>query len=77
MANVKTTVSLDEHLMYQVRARAARTGRTQSEVLETALREGLGALDRLRRRANLGEEEALGLADGVVHEIRREQNNDG
>ncbi len=42
MARVKTTVSVDEELMRHVRVRAARTGQTQSEVLDEALREGWG-----------------------------------
>ena len=35
--------------MREVRVRAARTGRTQSDVLEAALREGLGEIDRIRQ----------------------------
>ena len=56
MAKVSTTVSLDETLMRRVRVRAARSGTTESEMLERSLREGLGILDRcelkriLRRR---------------------------
>lgn len=70
MAKVKTTLSLDEALMRQVRVRAARSGTSQSEMLERALREGLGILDRLRAKANLDEEEAVRLATEVVHEVR-------
>jgi hypothetical protein len=70
MAKVKTTLSIDERLMRQVRVRAARTGRRDSEVLEAALREGLGIIDRIRAKAHLGEEEAYELANRVVHEGR-------
>ena len=70
MAKVKTTLSLDEVLMRQVRVRAARAGTSQSEMFERALREGLGILDRLRAKANLDEEEAVRLATEVVHEVR-------
>ncbi|MGH2750093.1 MAG: ribbon-helix-helix protein, CopG family [Actinomycetota bacterium] len=70
MAKVKTTLSLDEALMRQVRVRAARTGTSQSEVLERALREGLGIIDRVRAKANLDEEEAVRLASEVIHEPR-------
>lgn len=70
MAKVKTTLSLDEALMRQVRVRAARSGISQSETLERALREGLGIIDRLRAKANLDEEEAIRLASEVVHEVR-------
>lgn len=71
MAKVKTTLSLDSDLMRQVRVRAARTGRTQSGVLEEALREGLGVIDRLRSQNPTGEDEALALASEAVHEVRR------
>ena len=72
MAKVKTTLSLDEDLMRYVRVRAARTGTTQSHVLEAALREGLRAIERIRSRNDANEEEALALASDAVHEIRSE-----
>jgi plasmid stability protein len=71
MTKAKTTLSIDQGLMRQVRVRAARTGRSDSEVLEAALREGLGIIDRIRSRARLGGEEAHDLASRVVHEGRR------
>lgn len=71
MAKTKTTLSIDEGLLRQVRVRAARSGKSQSNVLETALREGLGIIDRLRSKARLTEEEAFELASEVVHEVRR------
>jgi hypothetical protein len=70
MAKVKTTLSIEEGLLRQVRVRAARTGRRDSEILEAALREGLGIIDRIRAKAGLGEEEAYELANRVVHESR-------
>ena len=73
MAKVKTTLSIDEGLMREVRVRAARTGRRDSEVLEAALREGLGVLDRIRAKTNLSEEAAYALAHEAVHEARRER----
>ncbi len=76
MAKVKTTLSLDEALMRQVRVRAARSGMSQSETLENALREGLGIIDRLRAKANLNEEEAVRLASEVVHEVRADRDVD-
>lgn len=71
MAKLKTTLSIDEDLMRQVRIRAARSGRTQSEFLEAALREGLGVIERIRAKAGLSEDEALRLASEVVHEVRK------
>ena len=70
MARVKTTLAIDEGLIRQVRVRAARTGRRDSDVLEEALREGLGILERLRARARLTDHEALELAGRVVHDVR-------
>ena len=70
MARVKTTLSLDDRLMRVVRVRAARLGRSQSDVLEEALKAGLGAIDRMRAKANLDEEDALRLASSVVHDVR-------
>jgi plasmid stability protein len=70
MAKVKTTLSIDAGLMRQVRVRAARTGRRDSEVLEAALREGLGIIDRIRAKAGLAEEDAHDLAHRAVHEGR-------
>lgn len=71
MAKTKTTLSIDEGLLRQVRVRAARSGKSQSDVLESALREGLGIIDRLRSKARLTEKEAIELASEVVHEVRR------
>jgi plasmid stability protein len=70
MAKVKTTFSIDESLMRRVRIRAARSNKSQSEVLEAALREGLGIIERIRAKARLSEEEALDVASKAVHEVR-------
>lgn len=74
MARVKTTLSVDEELMRHVRVRAARTGRTQSDVLDEALREGLGVVRRIRAKHKVDEEEALALASEAVHEVRAESS---
>lgn len=70
MAKVKTTLSIDDRLMRIIRVHAARSGRSQSDVLEEVLLEGLGVIDRIRAKANLDEEEAVALASAVVHEVR-------
>jgi plasmid stability protein len=70
MAKAKITLSIDEDLLRRVRVRAARTGRTRSDVLEEALRQGLDVIERIRASARLPEERALDLASEVVHEIR-------
>ncbi len=72
MAKIKTTLSLDEELMRYIRVRAARTGKTQSHVLEEALRRGLGAIERIRSNNEADEEEALALASKAVHDVRSE-----
>lgn len=77
MAKAKTTLRIDEQLMRQVRIRAARSGRSQSEVMEIALREGLGIIDRIRSKSQLGEEEAFELASSVVHEVRPKSGRAG
>ncbi|MBA2312294.1 MAG: ribbon-helix-helix protein, CopG family [Actinobacteria bacterium] len=69
---VKTTFTVDEDLMRYVRVRAARTGRTQSDVLDEALRQGLGVVQRFRAFNEADEEEALSLASEAVHEVRSE-----
>jgi len=71
MARIKTTLSLDDRLLRQIRVRAARTGRRDSDVMEEVLREGFGALDRLRAQAAMDDDQALDLASSVVHEIRQ------
>lgn len=76
MTRVKTTLSIDEDLIRQVRIRAARAGRTQSEVLEAALREGLGVIERIRAKARLSEDEALDLASQVVHDVRSRRGHE-
>jgi Ribbon-helix-helix protein, copG family len=72
MPKVRTTVSLDERVLRAVRAKAARTGRRKSEVIEDALRRDLGldVLDRIWATANLREDEAMRLALQAQHESR-------
>jgi hypothetical protein len=64
MAKVRTTLTIDEHVLRAVKVRAARTGKGDSEVIEEALRRELGfdLLDRLWERNDLPEDEAMSLA---------------
>lgn len=66
-------MTLDERVLRAVRVKAARTGRSTSEVIEEALRRvlGLDPLDRAWAGADLGEEEAMRLAVEAQHEARR------
>jgi Arc/MetJ family transcription regulator len=43
---VRTTITIDENLLAQVRQRAAETGRTVSQAIEDAVRESLLRLPR-------------------------------
>lgn len=43
---MRTTVKIDDQLLAEVKAQAARSGRTLNEVVEDALRESLARRDR-------------------------------
>ncbi len=70
---VRTTLTIDADVLRAVKVRAARAGKGDSEVIEEALRRDLGLdlLGRLWQRADLGEEEAVGLAVEAQHATRR------
>ena len=72
MAKVRTTLTIDEHVLRAVKVRAARTGKGDSEVIEEALRRELGfdLLERLWARNDLSEQEALALAVEAQHASR-------
>ena len=72
MAKTRTTVTLDERVLRAVRAKAARSGRRGSDVIEEALRRDLGfdLLERVWEAADLNEDEALALAVEAQHETR-------
>lgn len=55
-----------------MKVRAARTGRGDSEVIEEAVRRGLGPdiLDRMWERNDMSEPEAMKLASEAQHETR-------
>jgi predicted ATPase with chaperone activity len=73
MPKVRTTVMLDERVLRAMRAKAARTGRRNSQVVEDALRRDLGfdVLERAWARADLSEEKALRLSVEAQHATRR------
>ena len=72
MAKVRTTLTVNEEVLRAVKARGARTGRADCEVIEEALRRALGfdLLERLWQREDLGEEKALALAVEAQHKTR-------
>lgn len=45
VSHMKTTLNIDDTVMARLRREAARTGRTMSELVETALRNLLGRRD--------------------------------
>lgn len=73
MPKLRTTVSLDERVLRAVRVTAARSGRRDSDVMEEAIRRGLGldVFDGLWDRAEMDEDEALALAVEAQHDARR------
>lgn len=73
MGKVRTTLTIDESLLRAVKVRAARTGRGDSEVIEQAVRQGLGldVLGRMWEANDLPEEEAIDLAVEAQHKTRR------
>ncbi len=64
MGKVRTTLTVDGEVLRAVKVRAARSGKGDSEVIEEALRRDLGLdlMDRLWRRNELSDEEAMALA---------------
>lgn len=64
MGKVRTTLTIDDGVMRAVKVRAVRKGKSDSQVIEEALRRDLGLelLDRLWARNQLSEEEAMALA---------------
>ena len=73
MPKVRTTVTLEEHVLRAVKVKAARIGKGDSEVIEEALRRDLGldVLDRLWIDNDMTEEEATSLAVEAQHETRK------
>jgi Arc/MetJ family transcription regulator len=72
VAKVRTTLTIDDEVLRAVKVRAARAGKGDSEVIEEALRRELGfdLLDRLWKRDDLGEQQALELAVEAQHKTR-------
>ncbi len=77
MSKSAATVNLDDEVLEAVRQEAARSGRSEDEVVENAVRRYLGpsVLDRLRERNLLDEDEAMALALEEVAAHRRERRS--
>ena len=71
MAKRKTTIYVDEQILRAARVAAARSGKSDSQIVEEALLEYLGlGVDRVWSRGTLAEEDALGLAYEELHASR-------
>ena len=72
MADVRLALTIGEDTMRAVKARAARTGKRDSEVIEDALRRQLAleVLDRLWARNRVPEEKAAQLSVEAQHATR-------
>jgi hypothetical protein len=75
MARAKVILYIDPDVLRATRARAARIGKRDSEVIEEALRAylGLSAIEEIRARGDLDEDEAMKLAYDELHAMRRER----
>lgn len=72
MGKIRTTLTIHEEVLRAVKLRAARTGQSDSEVIEAALRAALGLdlLDQMSARNGLSESEATALAVEAQHRTR-------
>ena len=72
MAKVRTTLTIDEDVLKWVKIRAARTGVSDSAVIEGSLRRDLklDVLDELWSKATLSEVKASDLAVEAQHATR-------
>jgi len=72
MSKVRTTLTIDEDVLRQVKIRAARAGKADSAVIEESLRRdmGLDVLDRAWERNDLSEADAMALAVEAQHRTR-------
>ena len=71
------TIKLDDDVLAAVRVEAARSGRSEDEVVEAAVRRYVGptVLDRLAARNRLDEDEAMAIALEEVAAHRRERRS--
>jgi hypothetical protein len=72
MAKVRTTLTIDESVLRAVKVRAARSGRGDSEVIESAVRRDLGLelLERMWEQNDLAGPESVDLAVEAQHKTR-------
>jgi hypothetical protein len=73
MPKIRTTLTIDADVLRAVKVHGARTGKGDSEVIEEAVRRELGfdLLERLWKREDAGEDQAVELAVEAQHATRR------
>jgi plasmid stability protein len=75
MAKVRTTVTLDEDVFHALKIKAARTGKSDSQVIGELLRRGLGVDDLAELWAKVtpaAQEEGMDLAINELRAMRKE-----
>ena len=79
MAKVRTTLTIDEDVLKWVKIRAARTGASDSAVIEESLRRDLklDVLDKLWANATMSEAKASELAVEAQHAARPRRRSPG
>ena len=79
MSKVRTTLTIDEDVLKWVKIRAARTGLSDSAVIEESLRRDLklDALDELWSEATMSEAQASDLALEAQHATRPHRRGSG
>lgn len=71
MPKARTTIKLDERVLRAVRVKAARSGRSHSDMIEALRRDlGLDLYDRIGQTAEFGGHNALCLAVEAQHNAR-------
>ncbi len=73
MGKVRTTVTINEDVLKFMKVRAARLGKSDSEVIEDSLRRDLGLdlLERLWSKNKMSEGQAMRLTVKAQHSTRR------
>lgn len=79
VAKVRTTLTIDEDVLKWVKIRAARTGASDSAVIEESLRRDLklDVLDELWANATMSEAKASELAVEAQHATRSRRRSSG
>ena len=72
MAKTRTTITIDEEIWRAIKAKAARLGRSEHELIEEAVARSLSSdsLDSLWSKRDLGSDEALRLALEAQRSVR-------